>query len=474
MFFIFFGHESGAAGSKKQTLESLDSTIEKALKAADQCIPQWKGDKLVFCTGFTVSKMEMEKTFLADTDVCLKAIKKAGYTPVFDDANGKIPKIEWQEFQSSTEEALAFHQYRIVAFKKSQERLTCAHELIHVWQHSKANDSLLAPVNRSKVSKSADTVLAGELKDVEKLEKTGQVEEALRRSKFAEDFIGHLKQYNNLVNTLDEIEAHDFIFQNCTQLKCTDDDLETAVANLAARSSLLPQSLRVEVDNQIHNVVLIKRKQAIAQAKKAWKPLAESTNAETAALSQLDWKPLIGKIEEKGIKVLALLGTAKPPLELGEKIPPSLFASLDRPTSSETLILKDSKLLKGDAVGKYICKPDSTELNAGAGRAAIVVTDSATKETLIHEFLHFLQSQLNSDYCPSVYGQEKIEALFHDGKMDRKTHDDKLLFAQSINSLAEQEVYATLLANIANPARLEKLNDQLMKKHYDTWLAAEH
>jgi hypothetical protein len=469
---ILFGGGSWAAGEKAPSLESIDSVIVKTLKAADQCIPQWKADKLVFCTGFSVSKSEIDKTFLVgslanssgDTDECLKAIKKAGYNVVFDNSAGKIPKAEWQDFQNSTEEALSFHQYHIVAFKKPHERLTCAHELIHVWQHSKAKDPLLAPVNRAKVAKSADVILTHELADVEKLEKSGKVEEALRRAKFAEDFINHLKSFNDLTNNLDEIEAHDFVFQNCEHLKCTDDDLETSVANLSARSSLLPAALQVEVENQIHNVVLLKRKRAIEQAKKVWKPLPDSVKSEAGGLHKLDWTALVKKIEEKGIRVVGLRGAGKPPLELGDKIPAAVFSSLGSPNDEETALIKDSKMLKGDAAGKFVC----------AGKGAIVLTEYASKETLVHEFLHFDQSQINPDYCPSVYGQEKIEADFHAGQMDRKTHDEKLLFAQAINALAEQDVYSALLANLEGAARLEKLNDQLMMKHYETWLSVEH
>jgi hypothetical protein len=465
---IFAARGSLAAGEKVASLKSLDSIIVKTLKAADQCIPHWKADNFVFCTGFSVSKSEIDKTFLVgspgETDECLRAIKKAGYTAIFDNSAGEIPKTEWQDFQNSTEEALSFHQYHVVAFKKPHERLTCAHELIHVWQHSKAKDPLLAPVNRAKVAKSADVVLSHELADVEKLEKSGKVEEALRRAKFAEDFINHLKSFNDLTNNLDEIEAHDFVFQNCAHLKCSDDDLETAVANLAARSSLLPPALQVEVDNQIHNVVLIKRKHAIEQAKKSWKPLPDTAKSEAGVLFKLDWPALLKKIEEKGVRVVGLTGAAKPPLELGEKIPTTVFSSLARPNEAETALVKDSKMLKGDAAGKFVC----------AGKGAVVLTEYASKETLVHEFLHFDQSQINPDYCPSVYGQEKIEADFHAGQMDRKTHDEKLLFAQAINALAEQDVYSALLVNLEGAARLEKLNDQLMMKHYETWLSAEH
>lgn len=73
----------------------------------------------------------------------------------------------------------------------------------------------------------------------------------------------------------------------------------------------------------------------------------------------------------------------------------------------------------------------------------------STRGTLIHELLHYYQSQRNSDYCVAVFGQSDVANNLASGKIDRATHDRTLLYYQAINAIAEQEVYSTLV-------RLEK------------------
>lgn len=94
----------------------------------------------------------------------------------------------------------------------------------------------------------------------------------------------------------------------------------------------------------------------------------------------------------------------------------------------------------------------------------------STRGTLIHELLHYYQSQRNSDYCVAVFGQSDVANNLASGKIDRATHDRTLLYYQAINAIAEQEVYSTLVRLEKSFGKMESLNNRLMEKQYSDWL----
>jgi hypothetical protein len=119
---------------------------------------------------------------------------------------------------------------------------------------------------------------------------------------------------------------------------------------------------------------------------------------ETAkSLAQLGPKELLAHIEKEGIKILILSS--------GRKNPSPLFnwGQIRIDKGELTQITK----LEG-AMGKTLCRGEKPESREGT---TIVLAADSPYSTLIHEYLHVLQLQRDSSWCPvsrQLWGRQKV------------------------------------------------------------------
>ena len=85
----------------------------------------------------------------------------------------------------------------------------------------------------------------------------------------------------------------------------------------------------------------------------------------------------------------------------------------------------------------------------------------------------FKQSEANPDFCTTVFGQSELDAAFNAGKIDRETHDQKILVGQAANSISEEEIYKTLLKFRDFFSKPENMGNDIMLNATEEWLKAE-
>jgi hypothetical protein len=463
---LFVGStDAGAAKIRGRSgKNAYPNVIDKTVSAAEKCAPKTDAAGTKFCTGFKVTNKEVDALVKGGRPACEEKITQAGYTLTSDNKAGKIPKSDWDAFISSTQTALTFHDTQQVAMKPASTFVDCMHEWIHVLQWTRANDKLLSPRVRERTFKSVETNVTEQVDRIQDLEKSGLKAHALIQAGKAQQAIDHLKEYGDLTDTLDEIEAHVFVLRNCDRMKCSSEDRETALANLYKRRDSLSPALRAEVEGKAKGLVNEKKKEAIVAARAVWKSVAETeVDKIIGDKLKLDWQPLIRFLNRSGLRMVAI-DTVGSTAELGEKIPADVLVTLPAPTQADLDLIRDSKVLSGGALAKFVCVPDK------GFKPAIFVTPNSTKGSLVHEYVHMLQSEKNQEYCANVFSQREVDAAFNGGKLDRKTHDQKLLFAQALNVLAEKEVYSLLLKHRDLLGKPESMNNELMLTSVQEWL----
>ncbi len=448
-------------------VEQAASAIQEARHCLQglQGLPR-QGDQS-FCTGLKLSEEEIRSLSNMDWQACVGAIEKTGYSVIDSGARGqrhvRVPEKDWQEFQQSTQRALTFHDLQAVAFKTGRTRIDCLHELLHVYQWRKGPDTRLASAARARLQARASEALETEITRIEKLETEGDKAGAQREAQRLQPQIDLLGQFAQLSDTLDETEVYLFFFRNCSTLRCSDDDLDTVIANLDRRKAFLSPTLAKEIESEVQKRTRAKFTLHAQPAKKQWKPLDEKESSQTLALLEKDWDALLQHIGQRKVRIVAVKLAANAPARAldGERIPAKVFESLPSPAAEDRALLEQSKILSGQAAGKFLCqtKPPT-----------IVITDAVTKGTLVHEFLHSVQNLKNNEYCPAVSKQQEVAERFRRGEIDKSTYEKTVLTYQATNALAEREVYRILRKHSSKLGKLENLNNEEMLNRYERLL----
>jgi hypothetical protein len=443
-------------------LSSLNSTLQKA----EHCVPTVSKGRYDFCSGFFLTAEEATKLWQKDIGLCKSAILAAGYKVTSDNSEGSVAASAWSEFINSTQAALTFHDEKTVGFKE-MSIVNCMHEFIHVLQATRAKDSVLAPASREAQAREIETQLQAPLAQVEKLEKAGRRKQAQAEADRVQPVITKLKELHDLSQSFDEVEAHFFIYNECKTRACTADDKVTALVNLYNRKEFLSGGLKSEVVEKVQAMIAERRQVAIANAQRTWK---KSDDKALRTLVQrwfaLEDSALIDAVKAEGFAVKRLKASKAPPFVMGAALSEKATKSLAEASAGELAVLDNSKLVVGEALGKFVCKQN------GVDGDVIVVTQYASKGTLIHEALHGLQKKANSGYCDAVFKQTDVAAEFKRGAIPREEHDAKILYYQAINALAEREVYAMMLNFKAEQSEIENLNNAEFFRHYGEWLGA--
>lgn len=419
---------------------------------AQTCVKSLSLDNSKICS----FNYDLEKTVFNNKNDCEKSFDRKGIATIYVDQKNKD---EYSDFYNSTNRALLDHLKRKVLFKKSVYNLVdCYHEYIHLLQSHYGNELGLSQRKRKGeyfkelLSKSADQVA--------KFEKIKKIKEAKKLAIEVQEGIDELHKFNQLTEFLDEIEAYHLVFKKCDHLNCSDEDKEIAIANLIKRKDYISLEYQKLLQSLAYRMILEKKKKLYKNVASSWK--ASKLSKEIKFLKGLSIKKIIQFISNKRIDLYRIASTSDFNFKLMSKqmIDIDLYKKLPIVKKS----LRDYmglKILLGSAMGKFICTGEEN---------FIIVNRLVTKSTLIHEYLHFVQSRHNPSYCNGDSRQKELYEKFKKAEISKKNYENDVLMLQIKNQIAEYEVYSELvkyendfsdIENLNNKAKLQEIQRDL-------------
>lgn len=370
-------------------------------------------------------------------ELCSFKEKKIKSFDSLDDCRSEVEKMGYKVQISnieSTKRAIVDYDKKEVLFKKDvANKIDCTHEYFHIMQNEA--DTRLSAKTRRGIIKEFEKELFLKAQEVESLERTDK-KQAMQISQDLQSKISALSNLRNLSSSFDEIEAHLYILKNCKEFGCSLEDKDIAISNLFVNKDYLNQELKDYIQNNAK--VLIKQKShlALKKASKKWKRVRLTKAKKLFRLSEDDF---IGFLEYKNIKLYRIDSFDSFGLKDFEKhmLSKKLYESIDIIPKKMFHLIGD-KIIKGEALGKHVCNNNKN---------FIIINRLASKATLIHEFLHSMQTSANKDYCDSDMKQKNLFAMFKSGKLSRARYEKAILYYQSLANIAEFDIYEFLAAN---------------------------
>lgn len=441
-------------------INSLSQKIESEMQFAKNCLPKITKEKILFCTGAELPATTL--LFISDGGVqaCSKLIEEKGYSVVKEGEHQKLPVDVWNSFYQTTKWAETIHSEKYVFLKKIATRVDCLHEYIHVLQWTSKNKNPLAPVNRKKKSIKLSNFLMKASDRVAKLKDTSEIK---KRAEYIQSKIKTSGEYEKISSWLDEKDAYFLLYNVCDkQIKCSDDDWDTIIGNLYLFKDKLPWKFRNEIIHRAARLLRAKEEAAIKVTQ--YVPMDQKDIVEINSLQKKSVQGVIDHLTDKKIQLYKfVLGTQSTESKTGDKISRDIISTLN-PPDKVTLdsLLAFSKIGQSFVLGKFLCTSDNKD-------HFIILTENSSKEVIIHEYMHYLQSLKNPGYCDALTSQNVIYDQFKTGKISRQDYETKILAAKVLIWKTEQEVYK-YMSREAKGSELENINNKIQNLIYDTRL----
>jgi hypothetical protein len=194
--------------------------------------------------------------------------------------------------------------------------------------------------------------------------------------------VQHLKDFWSLYQTLDEKEAHLFIYYTCKNgWKCAEADVETVLADLVKLRGWLSADIRSDIEGAVKKAISAKETIALKRVKKTWKRLTDKQKSFFIGDGQENPKSFINALQQMNISVF---------------------------DSGDFVGAEPKVELKKDGSGCGIGIPSSY---AGAIEAAIFA----------------VQMQNNPSLCFGIFKAGEIEARFKSGVISRDEFEQQVL-----------------------------------------------
>lgn len=405
-------------------------------------------------SGLSLCSIDSEIPLFTNEKQCHEQIRKDGFSIIKITKGSDVKK----EYFTSTKKALVDYEEKKVYFKWGTGLVDCVHEYVHIMQFKSDNEIALS--NRRIINKKMQELLNEEVKKVEELERAKKEKELNQLSQQIQKYINKVKKFNLHTDGLDEIEAYLFILRNCNNLKCSKTDEQIALNNLYKRQQYLNDNLKKLVQTQVIKILNRKRKIAFEKASKTMNKDFDFNEVFEKFYKMPIWE-IIRKITKSTnvLKIYRIQSDSNFNFSFLDKesIPMKVYKNLQVvPSKLSPLIGK--KILVGSAYGKHFCTENR--------KSHIVLNKLASKLTLIHEYFHFLQAASIPSYCHFERLQKEIKDKFDRGIVDIETYEEKVLFYQAINDIAEFKVYKFLATKTNQLQKFEKLNTLENLKRY--------
>lgn len=432
-------------------IDLMSNKIQEDIDKGTQCVPSLHNEMVSFCTGETLSMKEI-KSIVTKTDrYCEMNIEKKGYRVFTEAMHDKVDKEIWDSFYYSTKWAETIHDKKMVFFKNIAGRIDCLHEFIHVLQWTSHNAKNLAPLKRIYLQKKFESAL---IKEADNLKSQTDRQKLQEKQTYLQEKINLLKAFAQISSWLDEKDVYYLFFKICSHdVKCSANDLDTVIANLFKLKEHFPW----RVANEISHVGLesLRKKEVEAISRHRFANLDEKDQLEIDNLFKKSIPEIIGYIKNKNIFIYQFLVNDKNlpsnaiPLELIQALPIPDKEILKK-------LLSYSKINSGYVLGKFLCTDKEN---------FIILTNKSTKEVLIHEYMHYLQSQKNAEVCQALTKQNELNENFKKGLIKREEFEERILSSKVTLWKMEEEVYHSLLKRKAETSN-EELNNKAQAISY--------
>lgn len=413
---------------------------------AKECVPS-----LQLCTGLNLTEKNWSEVKAYDLSACQKAIESSGFKLL--SADSSLAKAKHGDFVNSTQRAQTIYESKLVLFKPTAfNRIDCLHELVHIWQHQKTLKSELSPHQRQIFEEDFIQDLNRAVSLIEKAEKKNLKTDAQAMSEKLSPLIEFMQSWQALDHWLDEKDVHYLIYSNCDELKCQDVDFDIALTNLYRLKTYFPKTIALQIERKAHEAIRNKEVKAIALVQKEWM----QTNFDPSiveALLQYSWEELFKFLKMKGLKIERAASSTDFKAMKEHVIPSNLFNSLPLATVTS---LRNSKLERGEAFAKFL----------PAGNGIILVNSMTTKTSIVHEYLHSLQTKTNPLYLEALQEGARVGTDFSTGRLSREVYEEKTLRYNGLIWMGEFEVYQELLKHEKFINQIENLNNRELYQFY--------
>jgi len=386
--------------SEYKSLSKMRKELNGDLYRAVGCLPKvTKAGGASFCSGFSLSKKELENLQSMSFKSCKRLIKKKfGFHLSQEVQPRQLKEEEFSRFMHSTKRAQVYYPEKLVLLKQGTGRVDCVHELMHLYQYHSKNKSKLSIASRNQKEKKMVLELEAHVKRVALLEKRKKIKEAQKIGKSLQPYIKFLGRYKAMHRWLHEKEIYYFIYKNCEKFKCSVLDKDIALANLYSLRNYFPWRIKDWLISE--SAKLIKQKELEVYNKVV-----------------KDWKPL-GKIDKK---------------ELVIQINSSITDLQNELREDKVFFIKNSLFKEG-----VICdKGNLIILHKGELDHALVVAATLRKKQL----------EQNKSLCKNWPDTRVTAKEFNQGIVTREDYERIVLTSKMAKVLSDMDVYTLLFEN---------------------------
>ncbi len=415
-----------------ESLRSLSKGMDQALKKAKDCIPSMSSDGYHMCDGAIVPTSDLNEIFAMDLKSCKKRISQLGYK--LSSGTEKAVQSDYKDFVSSTMRALIVHDKKVVFFKPSVRVTDCIHELLHTYQQLSCANSVLCPLERSKVGAHYLTQMNQIIDQISNFERNKKTDKAQSLANKLRPFIEKYGKWNDAINWLDEKDVHFFVYHQCFKIKCTEEDKEIALANLFKLRPYFPARFNNYIVREATSILNEKEANAIPNVKSTWIPLkAEALNYfKNSPVSDL--ASLKHYLNKKKIHLMQVKLKNKVPSFGVLKLEDSVIQNLPVADVTDAFFMQnlDLRFFDGSA---FVCDKN---------RKAIVVNESATFEQVLRDLYLLLESAVNEKLCSSNSLRRLYTEEFNSGKRARNNYEQLIVELNALNKVALNNYFKTI------------------------------
>jgi hypothetical protein len=378
-------------------LKKLKKKMQRNLNKAVYCLPkETKNGKAEFCTGFSLSKNNLNYLKNMSFNQCKKQVKKKfGFTLSQEIQPRQIKEAEYSKFMNSTKRAQVYYPEKLVLMKQDTGRIDCIHELLHLYQYFSKNKNIHSIFNRKILEDRMVVQLEKHITRVSLLEKKKKIREAQRIGARLQPYIKFLGRFKSQSQWLHEKEIYYFLYKQCGAFKCSVVDKDIALANLYHYRKYFPW--RVKDWLIAEAAELIKQKEFLVYKKlaKTWKTHKRISKDQILKMLNTNLEALQQDLKSNGIYFI------------------------------KNSIFKEGVVCNGN---------DLIVLYSGELDHALVVAAVMRKEQL----------KVNKELCSYWPDTRVISKKFNQGIINRVDYEKVVLTSKMAKVLSDQEVYDSL------------------------------
>jgi len=328
------------------------------------------------------------------------------------------------------------------------------HLKLQEMQMSPNLENELSIAQRQKREVAYIALLNEKIAQIENFEKNKNKDQALALGQKLSPYVDFLGVWRSLNQWFEKKNTNFFIYRYCEVVACKPQEQENALTQLYIHRVFLPPYLRAEIEKSTSGMLKGKEQKALKKMTRLWVPL-KIPDSKITSLLEMEWPKLIAFLRSHHLSLFRVAEAAKVQILEGHTIPMDIFQNLT--VIPQGLTGDQSKILRGEAFAKYIFSPEES---------SIVVTSITTKASLVHEYLHSIQSTNNKSYGKALEAGPILQEKFQNREISKDEYEAGITEANAIIWISEHEVYERMQKFSDKMPALEKLNNQEILLRY--------